>query len=61
MQLIVYYIVFVLIGDGAAYLIGSSVEKWSPSLSLPVFLGCFFLVFWFAWILAVRVSTSKPA
>jgi integral membrane sensor domain MASE1 len=56
MKLIATYIVFVLIGMGIAYVIGRSVEHWSPSASLPVFLACFFVVFWAAWRLAVRVT-----
>ena len=61
MQLIAFYVVFVLIGDFGAYLIGRSVESYSPSASLPVFLACFFLVFWLAWLLAMRATRSKAA
>ena len=56
MKLIAYYVGFVLIGDGIAYFVGRSVEHWSPTASLPVFLACFFIVFWAAWRLAVRVT-----
>lgn len=56
MKLIAYYVGFVLIGDAMAYSIGRSVEHWSPTASLPVFLACFFIVFWAAWRLAVRVT-----
>lgn len=56
-----FYIVFVLIGDLGAYAIGRSVEQWSPTSSLPVFLACFFLVFWFAWRFAVRLTEPKEA
>ena len=59
MQIMVYYIVFVLIGDVGSYLIGRAVEQWSPTTSLPVFLGCFFVVFWLAWVVAVRVTEPK--
>lgn len=55
------YIVFVLIGDLGAYVIGRTVEQWSPTSSLPVFLACFFLVFWLAWRLAVRLTEPKAA
>ncbi len=61
MQIMALYIVFVLIGDVGAYFIGRAVENWSPTSSLPVFLGCFFLVFWLAWRLAVRVTAPKAA
>ncbi len=56
MKLIAYYVGFVLIGDAVAYFIGRSVEHWSATASLPVFLACFFIVFWAAWRLAVRVT-----
>jgi hypothetical protein len=56
MKLIAYYVVFVLIGETIAYFIGRSVEHWSAPASLPVFLACFFIVFWGAWRLAIRVT-----
>jgi hypothetical protein len=56
MRLIVFYVVFVLIGLAIAYFIGRAVEHWSAPASLPVFLACFFFVFWAAWRLAVRVT-----
>jgi len=59
MQLLAVYIVFVLIGEFGAYLIGRSVEQWSTTAGLPVFLACFFAVFALAWILAVRVTKPK--
>lgn len=59
MKLIAVYIVFVLIGDVGSYIVGRSAEHWlSQSVSLAVFLACFFIVFWLAWVLAVRVT--KP-
>jgi hypothetical protein len=61
MKLMALYIVFVLIGEFGAYLIGRTVEQWSASASLPVFLACFFLVFWIAWIFAVRLTEPKAA
>jgi hypothetical protein len=56
MRLLAYYVVFVLVGMVVAYLIGRAVEQWSAGASLPVFLACFFFVFWAAWRLAVRVT-----
>jgi hypothetical protein len=56
MKLLAFYIVFVVIGLGIAYVIGRTVESWSAAASLPVFLACFFFVFWAAWRLAVRVT-----
>jgi hypothetical protein len=56
MKLIAAYVVFVLIGELMAYGIGRIVEHWSETASLPVFLACFFVVFWGAWKLAIRVT-----
>lgn len=61
MKLMAVYVVFVLIGEFGAYLVGRTVEHWSTSASLPVFLACFFLVFWIAWIFAVRLTEPKAA
>lgn len=55
------YIVFVVIGDLGAYVIGLAAERIDPSISLVVFLACFFMVFWLAWQLAVRLTEPKAA
>ena len=62
MKLIAVYIVFVLIGDVGSYIVGRTMEQFlSQSLSLAVFLSCFFIVFWLAWSLAVRVTKPHAA
>lgn len=61
MQIIAVYIVLVLIGDFGAYLVGRTVEHWSMTAGLPVFLACFFAVFWVAWLIAVRLTKPKVA
>ena len=62
MRLIAVYIVFVLIGDVGSYLVGRTMEQFlSQSLSLAVFLACFFAVFGVAWILAVKVTKPHSA
>lgn len=61
MKLIAFFVVFVVIGEIGAYLIGRAVEHWSAATSLPVFLACFFIVFAVAWRLAVRVTKPKSA
>ncbi|HET8545932.1 MAG TPA: hypothetical protein VFL68_15665 [Pseudolabrys sp.] len=55
MKLLVFYIVFVAIGEAIAYVAGRTVEVWSPATSLPVFLSLFFFMLWAAWRLAVKV------
>jgi hypothetical protein len=61
MQIMAVYVVFVLIGEFGSYLIGRTVEQMSTTAGLPAFLTCFFLVFWLAWVLAVRVTEPKTA
>ena len=61
MQILSFYIVFVLLGDLGSYAIGRTVEQWSPAASLPAFLTCFFVVFWLAWLLAMRATKPKVA
>ena len=62
MQLIAVYVVILLIGDVIAYGIGTTTERFSPTLSLPVFLASYFAVLWIGWILAVRITEPrKPA
>jgi len=61
MKLILIYVVFVIIGEIGAYLVGRTVEQMSPAWSLPVFLACFFLVFGIAWKLAVKVTEPPRA
>jgi hypothetical protein len=61
MQLIAFYIVFVLIGDAIDYAIGRLMEQFATqSFTLTVFLAIFFFVFWAAWILAIRVTEPRP-
>lgn len=56
MKLLVFYIVFVAVGEAITYFVGRTVEMWSQPASLPVFLSCFFFVLWGAWRLAVKVG-----
>jgi len=60
MLLIVYYVIFMIAGDLAAYLIGLSVEyEWGPHVSLIVFLALYFFFLWVSWVLAVWVTKPK--
>jgi len=60
MRLIVYYLVFMIAGDFAAYFVGLAVEyEWGSHASLIVFLALYFLFLWVAWLLAVWMT--KPA
>ncbi|HEY1365148.1 MAG TPA: hypothetical protein VGF60_23085 [Xanthobacteraceae bacterium] len=54
MQLIAYYVVFMIAGDLAAYLLGLIVEReFGGQVSLIVFLFLYFAFLYVAWLLAV--------
>src|SRR5260370_26368936 len=60
MLLIVYYIIFMIAGDLAAYFIGLTVEyEWGSQVSLIVFLALYFLFLWVSWLLAVWVTKPR--
>ena len=60
MQLIIYYLIFMVACDFAAYLIGLITEReFGRYASLIVFLTLYFLGFWISWVLAVRVTEPK--
>jgi len=60
--LILYYVVFMIGGDIAAYFLGLLVEyEWGTHVSLIVFLVLYFFSLWVAWILAVWVTRPRDA
>ena len=60
MQLIFYYVAFMILGDLAAYAIGFVVEReFGSNVSLIVFLTLYFLFLWIAWLLAVWFTEQK--
>ena len=62
MTLIVYYLIFMIIGDFAAYFLGLAVEwEWGSHVSLIVFLALYFLFLWIAWLIAVRLTEPETA
>jgi hypothetical protein len=58
-QLIFYYVGFMVAGDVADYLIGLVVERVWPQASLVIFLALYFVFLWIAWLLAVRITRPK--
>jgi hypothetical protein len=60
-QLIAYYVAFMVAGDFADYLIGLVVEHIWPQASLLTFLLLYFVSLWVAWVLAVKFSEPKEA
>jgi hypothetical protein len=59
MWLIIIYLMFMIVGDVADYLIGIAVDRIWPAASLPIFLGLYFVFLWVAWILAVWVTEPR--
>jgi hypothetical protein len=61
-QLIIYYVIFMIAGDFAAYLIGLVVEReFGSHVSLIVFLVLYFMFLWIAWLIAVRLTEPRHA
>jgi hypothetical protein len=60
-QLIAYYVVFMVAGDFVDYLIGLVVERVFPQASLLIFLLLYFVSLWIAWLLAVKVTQPKDS
>jgi membrane protein implicated in regulation of membrane protease activity len=62
MQLIMYYVAFMIAGDLAAYVIGLATERaFGSHVSLITFLVLYFLFLWVAWLFAVRLTEPKGA
>ncbi|MBV9348409.1 MAG: hypothetical protein JOZ70_07425 [Pseudolabrys sp.] len=56
LKLIAAYCGLVVLGEVVAYGAGRVFESVYPAASMPVFLGLFFLMFFVAWRIAVRVA-----
>jgi len=59
--LLIVYVVLMIVGDIADYLIALVVEHFWPQASLPVFLILYFAFLWLAWVAAVKITEPKPA
>jgi hypothetical protein len=53
------YVVIVVIGATICWAVGVFVERFSETVSLPVFLILFFLNFYVSWRLALRLTEPK--
>ncbi|MEA2907228.1 MAG: hypothetical protein QOI12_4615 [Alphaproteobacteria bacterium] len=62
MWLLIVYVVLMILGDIADYLIGLFVERmWGQQASLVVFLVLYFLFLWISWVLAVKITAPRNA
>jgi len=59
MWLIAVYVLNVLVGESIVIIIGLSLDRTYPSVSLPISLSLFFIVFWLGWVLAVRWTEPR--
>ena len=60
MRIIVVYVSIVVFSELVVVAIGLALDRTYPIASLPVSLSLFFVVLWFGWILAVRLTGPKP-
>jgi hypothetical protein len=62
MGLVIAYIIILLIGQSITIGIGLVIDRaYSPAASLPVSIVLYFLMFWVAWKLAVRITEPRSA
>jgi uncharacterized membrane protein HdeD (DUF308 family) len=62
MTVVFWFLGFMILCDGLAYLIGRFVEyEWGSHASLVVFLALYFLSLWVAWLLSVWMTEPKKA
>ena len=62
MILIIWYVIFVAIGDVLAYLVGLMVERvWGSYPSMVAFIVMYLFVLWVAWVLSVRITEPRRA
>jgi ABC-type dipeptide/oligopeptide/nickel transport system permease component len=63
-SLLITYFVALVLGQAIAVGVGLAVERvYSPYIGLMVFIPLYFIVFWIAWLFAVRITrprTTEP-
>jgi hypothetical protein len=59
MWVLAIYVAIMFVFDVVDYFIGIAIaDFWSDAIALPVFLSCYFLTLWIAWVIAVRIAES---
>ena len=61
MWILVIYVSIVAISETVVALLGLTLDRIYPALSLPISLSLFFAVLWLALIVAVRLTKPKHA
>jgi hypothetical protein len=59
MKLITYYVVLSTVANVAVALFCLAIEKAVPWISMPLFLGMFFVSLWGCWVIAVKMTEPK--
>jgi len=60
MGLLLAYLVCLIVGQGITIGIGLSIDRYySSAASLPISIFLYFLMFWVAWKVAVRITEPK--
>jgi ABC-type spermidine/putrescine transport system permease subunit I len=60
MSLLATYVITVLIGQSISVTVGLLVDRYySPAISVPVALALYFVMFWAAWRVAVRITEPR--
>jgi hypothetical protein len=55
------YVVIVLALQTVAVALGAMLDEVAGSWSTPLFLGLYFLMFWLAWPIALRVTAPRAS
>ena len=59
MWVLLIYVVLMITGDVLDVGIGAMASNmWGDPISLPIFLACYFLTLWLAWVAAVKIAES---
>jgi FtsH-binding integral membrane protein len=61
MKLIAYYLALSLVANVVVALFCLTIEEVLPAISMPLFLGMFFISLWGCWVIAVRMTEPKAA
>ena len=62
MGLLIAYLIILVIGQSITIAIGLAIDRfYSPAISMPVSIALYFVMFWVAWKIAIRVTEPRSA
>jgi len=59
MWILTVYVLVVAVMELIVVAVGLALDRIYPSISLTISLSLFFLVLWFGWVIAVRLTEPK--